>query len=189
MPDIVDVRVAWMIFADKKQALAAGFSRFHRNSRASAATEFALIAPLFFALLFAIVESSLVFFAGQVLETGAQDSARLFMTHQAQDSGMSQSAFKQDVCNRVAVLFSCSGIYVDVKTYSSFSNVTITNPIDASKNFVNNFTYQPSNPGDTVVVRVFYQWPLFVTGLGFNMSDINGNLKLLSATAAFRVEP
>jgi Flp pilus assembly protein TadG len=178
-----------MNFAQKKHSVASGLYRFRRNIRASAAMEFALIAPLFFGLLFAIIESALVFFAGQILETGTQDSARLFLTHQAQDSGMTQSAFKQDVCNRVAVLFSCNGIYVDVKTYSSFSNVTITSPIDANKNFVNNFTYQPSNPGDTVVVRVFYQWPLFVTGLGFNMSDINGNLKLLAATAAFRVEP
>ena len=45
--------------------------RFRRNRRGSAAVEFALIATPFFALLFAIIETSIVFFAGQVLETGA----------------------------------------------------------------------------------------------------------------------
>jgi hypothetical protein len=37
------------------------------------------------------------------------------------------------------------------------------------------------------VVRLFYQWPLFVTGLGFNMGC--GNNRLLIATAAFKNEP
>ena len=148
---------------------------------------------MFFALIFAIIESALVFFAGQVLETGTQDSARLMMTHQAQDSGMTQAQFKTDLCNRVAVLFACANVYVDVKTYTSFSTVTITDPIDGSGNFVNSFTYQSSNPGDTVVVRAFYQWPLFVTKLGYNIANIGRGTtspyRLLAATAAFQVEP
>ena len=174
-------------------AINASLRRFRRNQRGSAAVEFAFIAPMFFALIFAIIESALVFFAGQVLETGTQDSARLMMTHQAQDSGMTQAQFKQDLCNRVAVLFACANVYVDVKTYTSFSTVTISDPIDGSGNFVNNFTYQSSNPGDTVVVRAFYQWPLFVTNLGYNIANIgrgtSSPYRLLAATAAFQVEP
>ena len=37
--------------------------RFRRNRRGSAAVEFALVAPVFFALLFAIIETAIVFFA------------------------------------------------------------------------------------------------------------------------------
>jgi len=40
-----------------------------------------------------------------------------------------------------------------------------------------------------VVVRLFYQWPLLVTGLGYNISNLSGSKRLLSATAAFRNEP
>jgi Flp pilus assembly protein TadG len=167
--------------------------RFRRNQRGSAAVEFAFIAPMFFALIFAIIESALVFFAQQVLETGTQDTARLMMTHQAQDSGMTPVQFKADLCNRVAVLFTCTNVYIDVKAYSSFATVTITDPIDTAGNFVNNFTYQNSNPGDTVVVRAFYQWPLFVTKLGYNIANIGRGstspYRLLAATAAFQVEP
>ncbi len=61
--------------------------------------------PLFFVLLFAIMETALMFFAAQVLETGTQDSARLMMTNQAQNAAMTQAQFKQDICGRVAVLF------------------------------------------------------------------------------------
>ena len=39
--------------------------RFRRDRRGSAAVEFALIATPFFALLFAIIETSIVFFAGR----------------------------------------------------------------------------------------------------------------------------
>src|ERR1700712_2889197 len=72
--------------------------RFRRNHRGSAAVEFALVAPIFFGLLFAIIELAMVFFAGQVLETATQDSARLIMTGQAQMSAFTQTQFKNLVC-------------------------------------------------------------------------------------------
>ena len=52
-----------------------------------------------------------------------------------------------------------------------------------------NFTYQPGGPGDIVVVRLFYQYPVYVSLLKFNLSNVNGGYRLLAATAAFRNEP
>ncbi len=49
--------------------------------------------------------------------------------------------------------------------------------------------YSPGKACDIVVVRLFYQWPLFVTALGWNPSNLAGNKRLLTATAAFRNEP
>jgi Flp pilus assembly protein TadG len=164
--------------------------RFRRNRRGSAAVEFALIAPVFFALLFAIIETAIVFFAGQVLETVTQDSARMIMTGQAQTAAYTQAQFKTYVCGRISVLFDCTnGIYVDVQSYPAFSSVTVTDPIDAGKNFLPAMQYNPGAAGDIVVVRLFYQWPLFVTGLGYNIANLTGSKRLLSATAAFRNEP
>jgi Flp pilus assembly protein TadG len=163
--------------------------RFGRNRRGSAAIEFALVAPVFFALLFAIIETAIVFFASQVLETITQNSARMILTGQAQTGAYTQAQFQSYVCTQIPALFTCANVYVDVQSYPAFSSVTITDPIDASKNFVNNMNYSPGGPGDIVVVRVFYQWPLFVTGLGYNISNLAGSKRLLSATAAFRNEP
>jgi Flp pilus assembly protein TadG len=164
--------------------------RFRRNRRGSAAVEFALVAPVFFALLFAIIETAIVFFASQVLETVTQDSARMILTGQAQNAGYSQSQFKTYVCGKINVLFDCAnGVYVDVKSYPAFSSISISDPIDAGKNFVPPNNYSPGGPGDIVVVRLFYQWPLIVTGLGYNISNLSGSKRLLSATAAFRNEP
>ena len=163
--------------------------RFRRNGRGSAAVEFALVAPVFFALLFAIIETGVMFFASQQLETITQESARMILTGQAQTAAYTQAQFKTYVCSQIPALFTCANVYVDVESYSSFSSVTINSQIDANKNFINNMQYSPGGPGDIVVVRLFYQWPLFVTGLGYNISNLSGNQRLLAATAAFRNEP
>ena len=164
--------------------------RFRRNRRGSAAVEFALVAPIFFAVLFAIIELALVFFATQILETVTQDTARLIMTGQAQGASFTQAQFKNAVCAKLAVMFDCvNGVSIDVKNYPTFSTVDVSDPIDASKNFVPPNNYLPGGPGDIVVVRLFYKWPLFVTGLGFNVANLSGNQRLLTATAAFQNEP
>ena len=34
-----------------------------------------------------------------------------------------------------------------------------------------------------------YQWPVYVSLLGFNLADMSGSKRLIMATAAFRNEP
>jgi Flp pilus assembly protein TadG len=167
------------------------FSRFRRNRRASAAVEFALVAPVFFALLFAIIEVAIMFFASQVLETITQGSARQILTGQAQSANYPDAThFRTSVvCPLIPAIFSCNNIYIDVKNYPAFSNVVINNQIVAGSFDTSTLGYNPGGPGDIVVVRFFYQWQLFVTGLGFNISNLSGNQRLLVATSAFRNEP
>jgi Flp pilus assembly protein TadG len=164
--------------------------RFRRNRGGSAVVEFALVAPMFFALLFAIIETALMFFASQVLETVTQDSARLIMTGQAQDQKLTAAQFKSAVCAKVVALFDCAGgISIDVQSYSQFSNVNVSSPIDGSKTFTNPNNYNAGDPGDIVVVRLFYQWPILVTKFGYDISNLTGSKRLLTATAAFQNEP
>ena len=47
----------------------------------------------------------------------------------------------------------------------------------------------PGGPGEIVVVRLMYQWPVYVPTLGLDVSNMAGNKRLLIATAAFRNEP
>ncbi|HEV7879521.1 TadE/TadG family type IV pilus assembly protein [Bradyrhizobium sp.] len=173
--------------ADSVVAVRKALRRFRRNRRGSAAVEFALVAPAFFGLLFAIMETALVFFAGQVLETGVQDTSRLFYTSQSP----TEVVFKQALCDRVATLFACANVCTEVRSYNAGSPITITDPIDSSGNFSGTCTYQPpTDPTQTVVIRGFYQWPLVVTGLGYNIANIgrgtSNSKKLLAATIALR---
>ena len=176
--------------------------RFRRNRRGSAAVEFSLVALPFFALLFAIIETAIVFFASQVLETGIEDAGRQIYTHQLQDKNLSEAQakadFEKDLCNRVKVLFSCSDaalLAVDVRFYAPGTTITITDPIVSGSYNGAGLTFKlpPTGSTATVVVRGFYQWPLIVTGLGYNIANIgrgtSSSKRLLAATTAFHVEP
>jgi len=157
----------------------------------AAAVEFALVATPFLALLFAILQTSLIFFAEQSLETTAADASRLVQTGQAQNQGFDQAAFKTAVCARLSGLMNCSGIMIDVRTYSDFSSANTSLPIDQNGNLQNNFVYQPGAAGDIVVVRLMYQWPLVVSlsALSKSFANLANGQDLLMATVAFRNEP
>lgn len=164
--------------------------RFVREQQGAAAVEFALVALPFLALLFAILETALVFFAGQTLETAAAEASRLIMTGQAQTAGYSKEDFKTQVCNRIYGLFDCSGgVYVDVKQYSDFSSVSNTKPVANGTFDSSKLDYVPGGPGCIEAVTLYYQWPIYVSLLGNNLSNLNGNKRLLAATAVFRNEP
>jgi Flp pilus assembly protein TadG len=163
--------------------------RLVRQQDGAAAVEFALVAAPFLAMVFAILETAMVFFAGQALETAAADSARLIMTGQAQNAGYDQVKFKEAVCAKIYGLFNCNGgLHVDVKNYPSFASIPTAKPI-TNGNMDTNFGYSPGNPGDIVVVKLMYQWPVYVSLLGLNLSDISGGKRLLMSTVAFRNEP
>ena len=162
--------------------------RFRRHRRGSAAVEFALVAPIFFALLFAIVEVALMFFASQVLETVAQTSARYILTGQAQSGSLTQAQFKTYVCNQIPALFSCANLIVNVQSFSSPASASYMSLFDASCN-IPTLSYSPGGPGDTVLIQVGYKWQLFVTGFGYNIADCPNSQKKLVASAAFQNEP
>lgn len=165
--------------------------RFVRSQDGATTVEFAMVVAPFLALVFAILETAIIFFAGQTLETANADSARLIMTGQAQSQGFSQAQFKNAVCGKIYGLFNCQGgLYIDVKTYASFANVSNTKPVDAQGNLqTGSFGYQPGGPGDIVVVRLIYQWPVYVSLLGLNLSDSAGGKRVIMSTVAFRNEP
>jgi len=164
--------------------------RFIRQSAAGSTIEFGLLAAPFVAALFAILQTAIVFFAGQALETAAAASARLIFTGQAQTNGWSAAQFKSQVCNQIHGVFNCSsGVYVDVETYPSFAAANLGLPITNGTFNTAALGYNPGGPGDIVVLRLYYQYPVFVSLLGFNLSNLNSGADLLAATAVFRNEP
>ena len=164
--------------------------RFRDNRTGGAAIEFAIVAPIFFALLFAIIETALMFFASQVLETMTQNSARMILTGQAQTANYQQADFTAYVCSQIPAIFSCANLVVNVQSFSSFSTATFNNPFDSNCQLQsNNVQYNPGGPRDVVIVQVSYKWQLFVTGLGYNIANCPNSQRMLKATAAFQNEP
>lgn len=164
--------------------------RFAADNAGGATIEFALLAVPFVAGLFAILQTALVFFAGQTLETAAATSARLILTGEAQTQGWSAAQFKSQVCANIHGIFNCnSGVYVDVETYPSFSAVNTAMPITNGTFNSGALGYNPGGPGDIVMLRLYYKYPVYVSLLGFNLSNLNGGYDLFAATAVFKNEP
>jgi len=164
--------------------------RFASDEKGVTAVEFGLVALPFLALLTAILQTALVFFAAQTIETAVARAARLVRTGQVQSANMNAEQFRLEVCRVMAGLFGCGErLMIDVRTYKTFDSIALTQPIDANGNVVKNFQYQPGTGGDIVVVRAFYEWPVFASLLGFNIANLANGNHLLAATAAFRNEP
>lgn len=166
--------------------------RFGRRNDGAAAVEFAIVVVPFFALLFAIIELALVFWASQVLETAVYDTSRLVMTGQAQKQNFDLARFRQELCSRVLGLFTCNEelMKIDVRTSGAFASANLGKPefkdgkIDSS-----GFQYQTGGPGDIVVVRVMYEWPLILRTFGLDLADTPSGRRLLMSAVAFRNEP
>lgn len=163
--------------------------RFAADRRGVTAIEFGLVGTPFIAVLFAIIEVCMVFFGSQILEKATQDASRKILTGQAQTANFNAAQFKTEVCNGLLIMFNCGGVLIDVKSYNQFSAINITKPISGGTINTSGFGYSPGVAGDIVVVRVLYPWQLFVPTMGFDLTDLSGNKKLLMATAVFRNEP
>jgi Flp pilus assembly protein TadG len=166
--------------------------RFRRDESGATAIEFSIVLLPFLALLFAIIETAMIFLSGQLMETAVADSARLILTGQAQAAtgGLDQTNFKKAVCDKIKGLVNCSsGVYVDVRKFTSFSTISFDPPVDADGNLVKDFTYQPGGAGDIVVVRLLYEFPVYTQLWNPSLVTMSGNKRLIIATAAFRNEP
>jgi Flp pilus assembly protein TadG len=171
--------------------------RFLADRNGATAVEFGLVAAPFVALLVGIIQTFLVIFAQQLLQTVVTQSSRFILTNQVHTANTTQSQFAQQVCDQVAILFNCSGLMIDVQTYSSFSAADTSTPpltFNAQGQVTNTWQYNPggpSQPGNPqiIIVKVMYQWPVFGGPLGFTLSNLPNGNRLIMATAAFQNEP
>ena len=97
-------------------------ARLRADESGAAAVEFALVALPFFGLLFGIVQTSLVMFAGQVLQTTVADVSRKIMTGQLK----TKADFEAALCASASMtMFDCNKLLVQVQSFGDFS---VANP-------------------------------------------------------------
>lgn len=163
-----------------------------RDERGAALVDFAFVVGPFMALLIAIIQTTLTFFAQQNLETTAEKSVRQLLTGAAQNGNMTQAQFKTLVCSKLPSFMKCANVIIDVQTASSFSAATTASPTltyDASGNVNNTWAYQPGVPGQITVARIMYMWDVRKGPLGFDLSTMSNGKRLLVATSVFKTEP
>jgi Flp pilus assembly protein TadG len=165
---------------------------FYGNAEGMAAVEFGIVAMPFFAIILAVLQIGVVVFAQQELETGVEQAARMVLTGQVQQQGLTQAQFQTQVCANLPVLFKCANVMVDLQSVTTFATANTSTPVltyNAQGNVTNVWAFAPGAPGTIEVLRVMYQWPTFVTPLKLNLANLSNGKRLLIATAVFQNEP
>ena len=165
-----------------------------RDERAATAVEFAMLVTPLVGLILASLQLSMIFYAGQLLQTAAVSASRELMTGSAQQANETQAQYKADICAEpsVSIIFNCTNLMVDVQSGSSYSSVNtapITLTYDGSGNVTNNFSYSTGSPGDILIVRVMYSWPVIASPLMPGLANQPTGNHLLVATSVFKTEP
>ena len=163
-----------------------------------------MVAAPLIALLLAITENALVYFAQEALETGVEAAARSIITGQAQAAdatgaatGMTpaqlQARFHQNSCAALPAFLSCANLLVDVQSFSGFSQASTSAPtITYSGGAISNsWNYNVGGAGSIVVVRLMYIWPVPPGPLGLDLSNMGtrSGKRLLMATSVAKSEP
>ncbi len=168
--------------------------RFLKCRSGSSAVEFALVAPLFFALTFSILEAGYFFFVESAVEAANAKAARLIRTGQAQTNSISRDAFFAEICDVVKLFGDCNDrLTVDVARFATFSELAadIAAPVcrDADPDEVDAIPFQAGGARDIVRVRVCYMHKSINPGLGLNLEKSDGGAAKIFSTTIFRNEP
>jgi Flp pilus assembly protein TadG len=155
--------------------------RFRRNEDGAAAVEFALVAMPFFALIIAVVELGIFFFASRYFEDGVFNASREVMTQRLPASSIC-SAFKTKIAANFPQMINPNNIVLTVRAGTSFgtANGTAVDLASGSCSF--------GAPGQVVTVTATYPYPFqgfrFVAG-----GVLWGANQQLAVSTTFRVEP
>lgn len=163
-----------------------------RDQSGSSVVEFAMVAAPFAALLLAIGQTSLVFFAQQNLETSGQKVARQLTTGAVQKAGLTKAQFDSLVCSKLPPFMDCANLMTDLRVVNNFAAADTSMPTityDGTGKVNNTWNYQPGNPGDILVLRVMYVWRVSNAPLGFDLSTMGAGKRLMVATSVFKSEP
>ncbi len=179
--------------------------KFQKSQDGVTAIEFGLIAVPFFAMLTAIIEVGLYFFASQVFDSGFRDAARMIRTGQAvswtREKFISNSEpTALDMCkivNQHSGLFDCSRIFAERTILASYGAANANLPLldgNLDTATINSAANWACPEGEQIVqVRAFYEWPSYANLLGSSLLSgghglADGNI-LIAATAIFKTEP
>lgn len=162
--------------------------RFGKDEEGVTSIEFAFLALPFFALMMAVIESSILFFSGQVLESAVDDVGRMIRTGQL-DQNLTEAQLREEVCNASAVLFSCEDVHIDMQVVANYGDLgDMPEPVDGAVD-PDEFSFTAAGPRQIVMLTVATEWPIFTNYLQQYMSDLDNGNALLTAVAVFKTEP
>src|SRR3984957_4760289 len=159
----------------------------------SPAVEFALVFPIFIAVVLATLQAGTIFLAKAFFESGAEQAARVVLTNQT--GSLTAAQFKTENCNQLTALLHCAQVTLEphtlpagapnlsalLPTFGSHGNLVGTPTVDVGAN--------AAASGTDMLLVVMYPWPVYGGPLGLNFANLGNGKMLMTTTQVFRVEP
>jgi len=179
-------------------------SSIRENRDGATAIEFAILGIPFFALLFGIIEISILFLVTSTTHHAVAEVSRQVRTGEFQSSGGGADEFKAAICTAMVGVGNCDNLRVDVVSSSSGQFVDLSLPVspatcsgtpseieacESADPDLPADVYNDTDGGDVVIVRVQYVHQLSVPNELTRLSNASGNTHVITATTAFKNEP
>jgi Flp pilus assembly protein TadG len=175
----------------------AGVSRLERkladDETGSPAVEFALVFPIFIAIVLATLQAGTIFLVKAYFESTAEESARVVLTNQT--TSLTAAQFQTEICNELTALFNCAEVTVELEPLPvGTTNLTSMLPtFDSNGNVVGTPTLDvgasSGASGTDMLLVVMYPWPVYGGPLGLNFANMGNGKMLMTSTQVFRIEP
>jgi Flp pilus assembly protein TadG len=167
---------------------------FGRDRSGVAALEFAFLAFPFFMIVFATLETAVVFMAELTLDSATERVARQVRTGEAQKggaskAGMTKAEFREAICKEVNFLLDCSKLQIDLRSFGDDYNVPTATPMKNGDLDTSGFGYALPGRQTVTQLRVYYKWPLLLDFMRKSFTTMPDGTFLLAASAAFKTEP
>jgi Flp pilus assembly pilin Flp len=157
------------------------------------AIEFGLLGLPFFAIIAAIVQTSVIFLASQVLESAVQDVSREIRTGAVQQTAMTIDQFRTRVCDKLFGLFPDCDLHIRVVSNTRFQSLSVVVPVDpdclAPCPWSEPQVFTPGGGGDVVLVQAFFRYPVVIPLGIVGMANLGDGRRLLGSATVFKNEP
>lgn len=154
--------------------------------RATAALEFAIVAPVFMLFLGILFDAGILLFQQAMLDNATARAVRLIRTGSIQLAGGAVTPFTTSLCDDIGLLIPCTSLQYKVTSAASFTSLSTTVASNGHGTLTGNGTFTPGTAGQDVVVQVAWNRPYLVPWVARAVAP-GGSLMMTSITA-FRNE-
>lgn len=172
-----------------------GFRLFVRNKRGASAVEFAIVAPVFFMLMFTTFEVGWFYFVNSTLDSAVMNAARVLRTGQVQKADLTKEEFYYNiVCPRVQMIGDCdSRLTVEVRTFASFAELSAdSSPYvcpDQEQIEIDQIPYEPGADRSIVRLRMCILYNTLNPAIGMKLAQNEQGQRKVTTSYVLRVEP
>jgi Flp pilus assembly protein TadG len=172
----------------RRSGMCRALGRFGRHKRGAIAVEFVLVVPIFLFLVFAILETSILYVIATVMEGEVSLAARTIRTGQLQQEADPEAAFRSILCSNLNNVLNCDNVIIDVRTFDDFGEMAYDNFVDDQGNASGNL-FTPGTADDIVLVRIAYAYTIVTPYLSQILPPAGQDTVMLFSGAAFKNEP